>query len=756
QSGTPFWNQLSISPLRDRDGQITHFISFQRDISQAENSRQQWYLSQSRLALLATLYQALADTRQIFRDQELVAPASVFGQWCQRLVKLLALRLAFVGVVNPGTSFVHIIAAAGPARSYVDGLVLSADADRPEGQGPAGQALRKLGAVLANVTEPSFAPWRSRAIAFQLESNLTAAARCTDGTRLLLSVYRDPAHPFAPDLETLFHQLVQEAADFMDRQRTVKLVQRLEQYREAHRDLQTRLLTAATADEIYTRLIDTLVHYTDAEGVDVLVPSPDHTRLQRVRVGGALAAAMLRLPTPPLAVLPQDQTVPLPTRVWQEKTPIIIRHPHQDPMMPTPWHHPPLSRLGVVGGWPIVRAGAPEPWGVVTIAAEDPETFTPELSELIGEILQSTGIALGQHEDRRQIQRLHHYQRAAVKAQHEFLQLPSPEALYTRLVNLLVQETDGAGAYIVTNSPGLDSLHLTAVAAKTPALKAALARLKPSKDPQAPEGQLLCARAWRERREIGPINPLDDPALRDWLRHDDDLSRLGGIVAWPIFCTRRTEPEAVLAILSYQVSDFTPELMQLLTLLVESLRVALNQLRTRDEMAQLAWRDPLTGLPNRRALDTELEQRLDEAGRRQSAMAVCLLDLDDFKPVNDRWGHAAGDRVLQELAHRLQDHLRTSDFVARLGGDEFIILLDRVSDPDIAARIVESLASAIQEPILLPGLPPLTVHASMGLAFYPDNGTRPQDLLRQADQALYADKAQKSRRHESLRPPFDI
>lgn len=117
----------------------------------------------------------------------------------------------------------------------------------------------------------------------------------------------------------------------MDRQRTLKLVQRLEQYREAHRDLQTRLLTATTADEIYTRLIDTLVHYTDAEGVDVLVPSPDHTRLRRVRVGGALAAAMLRLPTPPLAILPQDQTVPLPTRVWQEKAPSSFVIPTRTP-----------------------------------------------------------------------------------------------------------------------------------------------------------------------------------------------------------------------------------------------------------------------------------------------------------------------------------------------------------------------------------------------------------------------------------------
>lgn len=163
------------------------------------------------------------------------------------------------------------------------------------------------------------------------------------------------------------------------------------------------------------------------------------------------------------------------------------------------------------------------------------------------------------------------------------------------------------------------------------------------------------------------------------------------------------------------------------------------------ELERVAHYDDLTGLPNRRLLMDRIHQAIARSRRTKSPVALCYLDLDDFKPVNDRFGHEAGDEVLIEVAQRLQSQVRAVDTVCRLGGDEFVLLLGEIEDRQALVQILERILASIIEPICL-GLGTVQVSASIGVAVYPDDLADPDTLMRHADQMMYeAKKAGRNR-----------
>lgn len=162
------------------------------------------------------------------------------------------------------------------------------------------------------------------------------------------------------------------------------------------------------------------------------------------------------------------------------------------------------------------------------------------------------------------------------------------------------------------------------------------------------------------------------------------------------------------------------------------------------QVAHLAYHDALTGLPNRALFQDRLTQAMAAARRNQRVGALMFVDLDHFKRLNDVYGHALGDAVLQEAASRLQFYLRTEDTVARLGGDEFVVLLPALAtESDGAATLARAVADkirlALEGPILIEGI---TYHtaASMGVTLFPKHNESVDDLMREADIAMYRAK----------------
>jgi diguanylate cyclase (GGDEF)-like protein len=172
-----------------------------------------------------------------------------------------------------------------------------------------------------------------------------------------------------------------------------------------------------------------------------------------------------------------------------------------------------------------------------------------------------------------------------------------------------------------------------------------------------------------------------------------------------------------------------------------ALRHAVERKRAEDRIAFLAEHDPLTGLHNRAVFRSALERALARARRREERLAVLFLDLDGFKRVNDRYGHAAGDRLLELIAQRLQSSLREQDIVARLGGDEFLVLIEGVRAPEAAIVVARHLRDALARRFAL-GAHRVRCAASIGIAVSPPHGLiEPDALIARADAAMYRAKA---------------
>ncbi|EHQ53429.1 diguanylate cyclase/phosphodiesterase with PAS/PAC sensor(s) [Ectothiorhodospira sp. PHS-1] len=164
-------------------------------------------------------------------------------------------------------------------------------------------------------------------------------------------------------------------------------------------------------------------------------------------------------------------------------------------------------------------------------------------------------------------------------------------------------------------------------------------------------------------------------------------------------------------------------------------RISIHQ----HELDRMAHYDILTGVPNRRLLADRISQAIARARRNRSPLAICYLDLDGFKPINDRFGHAMGDRLLLVIADRLKALLRADDTLARLGGDEFVLLFNNLDDANEAHSLFERMLTAVAEPAILDSVC-VRLSASMGVTFFPRDDHDADTLIRHADQAMYQAK----------------
>jgi diguanylate cyclase (GGDEF)-like protein len=160
----------------------------------------------------------------------------------------------------------------------------------------------------------------------------------------------------------------------------------------------------------------------------------------------------------------------------------------------------------------------------------------------------------------------------------------------------------------------------------------------------------------------------------------------------------------------------------------------------RNRIWHLAHHDPLTDLPNRWLFNDRLDQALRRGQRESEMVALHYFDLDDFKAINDGFGHLTGDRVLAAVAQRLRACVRHSDTLARIGGDEFAVVQSGVSGRMGATLLAERMLAALDTPLVIDGQR-LRIRASIGIGLYPEHGSSPEQLHQAADQALYRVKA---------------
>jgi two-component system cell cycle response regulator len=215
------------------------------------------------------------------------------------------------------------------------------------------------------------------------------------------------------------------------------------------------------------------------------------------------------------------------------------------------------------------------------------------------------------------------------------------------------------------------------------------------------------------------------------------LLEYGAVVAWSATAWNLAGPAA--AHDSYGAFSWDSQVGRLLLL---ALGTALSWIIV--ARAGRHWRDSvsdrLTGLPNRRYVEDRLDQAMAAARRTRRPLVLAFADLDHFKQINDRHGHAAGDAVLRHAAAALRQAFRRSDVIARYGGEEFVILFPEADPAAATERLERFRAGVAGEPVRLPGAGAVPITFSVGLAVFPDDGEEAADLLARADQRLYAAK----------------
>lgn len=162
--------------------------------------------------------------------------------------------------------------------------------------------------------------------------------------------------------------------------------------------------------------------------------------------------------------------------------------------------------------------------------------------------------------------------------------------------------------------------------------------------------------------------------------------------------------------------------------------------RTKEAIRHMALHDVLTGLANRRYFEEMLARALSNALREGGCFGLVLIDLDGFKPVNDRYGHAVGDVVLKAVAERLLGIMRAGDFCARIGGDEFTVILGGIDGEAALIQVADKIRAALAEPVALDDGRSVAIGASVGHAICPDDGPGPENLVAVADRRMYQAK----------------
>jgi diguanylate cyclase (GGDEF)-like protein len=351
--------------------------------------------------------------------------------------------------------------------------------------------------------------------------------------------------------------------------------------------------------------------------------------------------------------------------------------------------------------------------------------------------------------------RMARYRDAQRTIQRALLDQPDPDGVYRTLAQSLVDIAGAAAVDVHAADAAGESLRRVALAGP---MADAMEALSSSSRPEPRLGLPVPREALQRRERQIRIRPRDQQDMSPLWRAEP-LVQIGALGCWPIMPAPdgkpgdRQVPVGVFVVVSREQDIFDDELCRLLDELADAAGLALRQherrralLEEQQRQTYLALHDALTGLPNRRALDMHLECAIGRAERSERLVAAGMLDLDDLKPINDRYGHAVGDRLLIEVGQRLKHALRPEDYVARLGGDEFVLVCEGLHGEHELDPLLERVWRALREPVRIDGAS-FQLAASLGIALFPNHGSGSgEQLLRRADQAMYQVKARKRQR----------
>ncbi len=385
------------------------------------------------------------------------------------------------------------------------------------------------------------------------------------------------------------------------------------------------------------------------------------------------------------------------------------------------------------------------------LASAAPSAHPAQLEQLVDAVSQLTD-ALGQRtfdllSQRQKLLELQGLYRALLHSGEVLIQSRNEQDMLQSLCAKLSRETPFHASWIGRPGPSCVFEILAVSGEGAGQVREAPPRL--THDAMGP----VVVQAWNSGTAVACNDTLADPRLQPW--HQGFMrNRWLSVMAVPI--TRAQKPWAVLVFAAARQDVFDERTSEVCLRIGELLGFGLDELDLKKRIqtlqsqeAHMARTDSLTQLPNRFAFEEHLPRAMARAQRGSRVLAVGMIDLDDFKPVNDSYGHDAGDALLRSMALRLRDNLRESDFVARLGGDEFAIVLEDLDAQQALPQLGRALARlhrAVERPFDLGQGRSVEIGMTLGVALYPGDAVDADSLLRKADAAMYQAKQGKADR----------
>ena len=386
-----------------------------------------------------------------------------------------------------------------------------------------------------------------------------------------------------------------------------------------------------------------------------------------------------------------------------------------------------------------LAAGEPPPDRGDEADAAAPARLADAVEQLTDTLVQRSFTLLRQRQQLTNLERLY---RALLHSSDVLIQSRSERDMLDGLCSKIVEQTPFHAAWIghPADDTGMFDV-LAKFGAGTGQVDAARPRLTPD------YRSSMTVRAWTGQELLYSNDTLADAQLAPW-HAGLALHCWRSALAVPI--RRDGRIWAVLTLASPRRHAFDEATVEVCRRIAAVLGHGLDELDLKARIqslqsseAALARTDLLTGLPNRLALDEYVQQAIHRAQRNASPLCIGLLDLDDFKLVNDQHGHDAGDALLRAFGARVRETMRASDFCARLGGDEFVVVFDGLSAPTQIEAALQHLHGTVEQPFALGDARSAMVGLTAGVACFPGDGANPRDLLRAADSAMYQAKLRK-------------
>ncbi|MBU2759148.1 GGDEF domain-containing protein [Acidithiobacillus sulfurivorans] len=677
----------------------------------------------------ADLQFALLEVDRLLGDSLTKDISSTTRQMVEILSKRLNASLVWIGVQKTTDNTVSVMSLAGSHKMAAVSFTVPLDAD--------GSVRKTLdsGCVqrLSLKGDTSYKHWPIADDA-TFHISLSVPYRSLDGDKGVIVFFLPKSINTVPLSHTLWTRLADDFVVFLERRKNAINVSRISGFQLVIVDFLKDILEVKELSAAYNLALSMLTTRADALSAWIVAyPEKKQANTSDFLVAsrGSIPEASLRMGLEKDGVSRQWFDTVM-ERVREKERPCVDEVRLNSALQAWKDTEPGMKNVAVIGAWPLWDDSGVH--AVLFVSSTDPVYFSNNLQIFLHQLTEILHVADQQISNKAEILRRNLLYQALLDEADAVLKMNAEQPLLEEICRRLVGSTLFESAWLTrpAEDGSLDTLAF--VSSVTEDANSLIEQIT------ADLLRDMVLHVWKTGQALFPsesdsANSAELPVAL--------LPIIRNAKLWSVLVVRCCLVEHLI---SADVNELLHRVASLLGRGLDEMDLKKQLADEQNRQSWLANHDALTGLNNRRGLDTYFIHAILRAQRNNTLLAILIVDLDDFKPINDTYGHEAGDRLLIKVSEALKGVTRSTDFLVRLGGDEFVVLLEGLHSGADLQPVMNHIRKAVESPILLETQSSVSVGCSAGLTLYPEDSAAPDGLLRHADEALYVAKRNKQSR----------